>query len=347
MWSKKDRMLAVLSGELPDRPPVSAWRHFTETEHSGARDFANQMLEFQEKFDFDYVKMQNRAIYCEEVWGFEYDYDSYGPHNGKVIPDCSYNPITCDEDLEKIVEMPASAWPLAEQVEAVKLIQKGLKEDMPIFNSIMCPTSTLQKMLKISPIGRYRPATREDKLVTLMQEKPELVHRALKNITRTMCSYAEELVKAGTFGIFYGATGFTRTGYFTREEWEEFVRPYDMEVIEALKPCKIMLHACGIHVNPEWFADYPIDILHWPESATGNPPLTSAPQWLSKNIVPMGGVDERLFGQNKAAEIAEQTRNTVKKMKEIPFVLGPDCSLALNTRDDELEAFVSAARETI
>ena len=36
MWSKKERFEAVLNHELADRPPVSAWRHFTENAHSGA-----------------------------------------------------------------------------------------------------------------------------------------------------------------------------------------------------------------------------------------------------------------------------------------------------------------------
>lgn len=35
MWTKKERFEAVLNHELADRPPVSAWRHFTENEHSG------------------------------------------------------------------------------------------------------------------------------------------------------------------------------------------------------------------------------------------------------------------------------------------------------------------------
>ncbi len=49
----------------------------------------------------------------------------------------------------------------------------------------------------------------------------------------------------------------------------------------------------------------------------------------------MGGCDERLFGQHKAEEIAALTRNTLKRMKDIPFVLAPDCSLATNTYDEE------------
>ena len=44
MWTKKERFEAVLNHELADRPPVSAWRHFTENEHSGADLFVETML---------------------------------------------------------------------------------------------------------------------------------------------------------------------------------------------------------------------------------------------------------------------------------------------------------------
>lgn len=47
MWTKKERFEAVLNHELADRPPVSAWRHFTEKEHSGADLFVETMLKWQ------------------------------------------------------------------------------------------------------------------------------------------------------------------------------------------------------------------------------------------------------------------------------------------------------------
>ena len=343
MWTKRERVEAVLHGELADRPPVSGWRHFLETEHSGAKDFGDCMLAFQARYDWDYVKAQNRATYYEEVWGGEFDYEDY---RGGVVAPCTKAPITCAADLEKIVEMPASSPPLREQVEAARLIVEGLGEDAPVFPSIFCPAAVFQKMCAVDSIGRYRAATRSDLMVTLMKEHPEQVHTALKNITRTLASYSQELVKTGIYGVFYAATGLSRSGYLTRGEWEEFVRPYDMELLEALRPCKVMVHDCGINCNPEWFADYPIAILHWPESATGNPPLDSAPEWLG-SITPMGGVDERPFGQNQAEHIAELTRATRRKMKNIPFLLAPDCSISVHTTHEELTAFYQAAHEDI
>lgn len=340
MWTKKERVMAVLNGQLADRPPVSAWRHFPEKEHD-AVSFAGAMLEFQKTYDWDYVKLQNRATYYEEAWGGEFDYTAY---NGGNVAPCTKAPINSAADLEKIVELPASTPVFAEQVEATKLFLKGLGEEIPTFPSIFSPTAAFQKMCKVDSIGRYRVSSREDLMVTLMHENPGEVHRALKNITRTLAGLSQEMVKTGVFGIFFAPCGLSRTGYLTREEWEEFVRPYDLELLEAMKPCKIMLHACGIYSNPAWYADYPIHILHWAESAVGNAPLVSAPGWLGK-ITPMGGVDERPFGKGDPAVIDKLAKETLKKMKDIPFLLAPDCSVAQNTAQEEFLALYRAVHE--
>lgn len=339
MWSKKERISAILKNELADRPPVSAWRHFIESEHSGAKDLADAMLTFQRKYDWDYMKVQPRAVYYEEAWGCEFDYDDYVG----LAPRCTNAAIKNRSDLEKIIELSGTDGVFAEQLEAMGLILGGLTDDTPVFQSIFCPTAILQKLCDVNSIGRYRAATRGDLMVTLMQEEPALVHRALKNIACTMANYVAALSKTGLYGVFYAATGLSRTGYLTREEWDTFVRPYDLIVLEAMGPLAPMLHACGISVNPQWFADYPIRILHWPESAPGNPALVSAPEWLG-GIIPMGGCDERLFGQDKAAEIGAITRNTVRRMGKIPFILAPDCSLAINSSEEEIRAFQSAVK---
>ena len=45
-WSKMDRMNAVLSGKIADRPPVSAWGHFVGQEEN-AKDLAEATIDFQ------------------------------------------------------------------------------------------------------------------------------------------------------------------------------------------------------------------------------------------------------------------------------------------------------------
>ena len=111
MWTKKDRVLAVLNGELADRPPVSAWRHFVDKEHSGSALFVEAMLDWHHTYDWDYVKLQPRASYYEEAWGGVFDFDNYEG----VLPKCVKGPIGCAEDLEKITVLPGDHGAFAEQ----------------------------------------------------------------------------------------------------------------------------------------------------------------------------------------------------------------------------------------
>ena len=49
MWSKKERLEAVLNGEKADRVPVSAWRHFLEDEHRDVYKRQAQDLRYQDR----------------------------------------------------------------------------------------------------------------------------------------------------------------------------------------------------------------------------------------------------------------------------------------------------------
>ena len=67
-FSHKERIDRHLSGKELDRPAVSAWRHFYDRENT-REDLVNSMIEFQRKFDWDFMKINPRADYHVEPWG--------------------------------------------------------------------------------------------------------------------------------------------------------------------------------------------------------------------------------------------------------------------------------------
>lgn len=338
MWSKRERIGAVLHGERADRPPISAWRHFPQFEHDGPAVMAKAMLDFQSRYDWDFIKVNPRAVYYHEAWGNKYDYDHYND----VVPTLVKKVVNSREDIEKIGEVSGRNGVFAEQIEAVRLIIEGTKGKVPVFQTIFTPVGIFMNLCGLRSIGRYRESPREESvMIQMMNEEPHLVHVALGNIARTIANYAAGIVEAGADGVFYAALGMARTGYFTPEEWQEFVKPYDLMVLEELKKIMTIIHTCGIHSNPEWFTGFPVNVIHWAENAPGNPSLVSAPLWI-KNRIPMGGVDERLFGANKPEEIRSMAKDTIEKMDDIPFILAPDCSIGLNSSDEEIAAFRSS-----
>lgn len=340
-WTKQQRLEAVLNGELADRPPISAWRHFSDREHSGAKELADAMLEWQKKYDWDYLKINPRAVYYHEAWGNEYDYDHYND----VVPARVKTLVEKTEDLDKIVVLPGDQGVFAEQLDVVKRVREGVNGEVPVFQSVFTPIGILLNLCGMRSLGRYREAPREDSpLIKLIHQNGEEVHRALKAISITMADYCRHIALAGCDGVFYAALGMARTGYFTLEEWEEFVKPYDLIVLEELRTIKTIVHTCGIYGNPERFADWPVDIIHWASSATGNPSLKNSASWL-KGKTAMGGVDERPFGQNKADEITNLARITLRNMRNQPFIMAPDCSISVKSMDSEVKAFRASVEE--
>ena len=340
-WTKRERVEAVLNGEMPDRPPITCYHHFPEFEHSGAQLMADTMLSFQKDYDWDFVKINPRAVYYYEAWGNTYDYDRYND----VVPTRTSNLIHDWKDLEKVQEMTGEEPIWQEQYETARKIVEGVKEDdVPVFAGAFTPIGILLNLCGYRSVGRYRESPREESnLIRLCNEHPAEVHRALKKIADTMAKYCENLKKAGVTGVFYAALGMARTGYFTREEWLEFCKPYDLIAMEPIRDLPNIVHTCGIYGNPEWFTDYPCRVIHWAASAPGNPPMAGSSEWL-KGKIAMGGCDERPFGQDKAEEIDRLCRQSIAEMKAAgqPFLMAPECSVSPKVLDEELKVFRSS-----
>lgn len=343
-WTKNDRVNAVLSGELADRPPITCYHHFPEFEHGGAQLMADTMLDFQKKFDWDFVKMNPRAVYYYEAWGNTYDYDHYND----VVPTRTSNIIHDWKDLEKVTEMTGDEPIWQEQYETTRRIVEGVKGEVPVFAGAFTPIGILLNLCGYRSVGRYRESPREESnLIKLCLEHPAEVHKALKNIANTMAKYCENMKKAGATGIFYAALGMARTGYFTPQEWQEFCKPYDLIAMEPIRDMPNIVHTCGIYGNPEWFTDYPCKVIHWAASAPGNPPMAGSSSWL-KGKIAMGGCDERPFGTDKVMsvpKIESLCKKTLESMKGQPFLMAPECSVSPKTRDEELWAFRNSVEE--
>ncbi len=337
IWTKRERLEAIVNGELADRPPVSAWHHFIDAEQS-AEELAEATAEFQRKYDWDFVKINPRAVCYAEMWGNEYDYSKYTG----LAPTCTRRILHSARDLGKIAEIPADQGALGEQLVAVRLIRDKLGADVPLLQTVFSPLAVLLNLCGNRIIGRYREAPRnESPLVRLITEDGDGAHRALKAIANTLAGYAGAILDAGADGAFYTSLGIARDGYLTLEEWEHFARPYDLIVLEALESSPTILHTCGIYSNPQRFVDYPIKILHWAESAVGNPSIASSANWIGRKAV-MGGVDERYFGTDAPDKIAELAGRAVRLHAERPFVLAPECSVSPSTFESEFWALRTA-----
>lgn len=339
-FSKRDRLEALMNGESADRPPVAVWHHFLK-EETDADAFVKATADFQEMYDWDLIKLNPRAVCFTETWGNRYDYSEYIGYG----PKCVEHILTTSADLEKITRKKIRGGPLGEQIQIVKKLRSLVGDEIPIIQTIYSPLAVVLNLTGKRMVGRYRPAPREESpVVQFIREEPKLLQSALSAMADTIADYVKELLDAGADGLFYTPLGLAREGYLTQEERVKYLKEYDLRILEAVGGAFTILHTCGIHAHPDFFSDYPVHVLHWAESAPGNPSLGSAPVWLKKKAV-MGGVDERLFGQgvNSPRLIREAAENAVRRHRHQPFFLAPECSVSPESAPEEYLAIREAA----
>ena len=68
MTTHRERLEACISGAPQDRVPVALWRHFPVDDQDPYR-LASATLDFQQRFDFDLVKVTPASSFCIKDWG--------------------------------------------------------------------------------------------------------------------------------------------------------------------------------------------------------------------------------------------------------------------------------------
>ena len=339
-FTKRERVECILSGKLADRPPVTAYRHFPNVERK-PEDLAGIMLDWQNKYDWDLVKIHPTAVYMQEVYGDQFDYDHYVE---EIFPTKTSRATTTDQ-LEIFTRKNMDEPVLRDMVESVALIRKGLKEDVPVYQTLFTPMTIITNVFECPFVRRHFPADRKDnKIFDILATRKDDVLQALDNITETYITYWRALREAGVDGLFYAGIAWAREDYMTIPEWETYIKHFDLKFLNEVKKDggRIMYHTCGMQSNPQRFVDYPLDILHWDQGAVGNPQIPEAIRFLG-SITPMGGVDEMIFGTNSAEKIAQLTEKEVRQNKDIPFILAPYCSVSIHSSVEELMAFRKGA----
>ena len=70
--TREERVRAAVEGREPDRVPVSVWMHISDKDQD-SRSLAEAMVEFNEKYDYDFIKMMPFGAYTIPDWGAKLD----------------------------------------------------------------------------------------------------------------------------------------------------------------------------------------------------------------------------------------------------------------------------------
>lgn len=306
MMNHRQRLEACLEGKTPDRVPVSLWRHFPVDDQQPDQ-LARSTLEFQQRYDFDFVKVTPASSFCVKDWGAGDEWN--GATEG--TRDYVKFPIQQPEDWLTLKALdPRKGW-LGRQLECLKMIKDGLPDEVPIIQTVF------------SPLSQAKNLASRSKLLIWLRKNPQELQVGLHIITETTLRFIEEIKKIGIDGIFY-AVQHAQYGLLSEAEYLQFGKPFDLQILEQTKSFWLnMLHIHGEDIMFHLFQDYPVQIVNWHDRET-YPNLEEAQQLF--NGVVCGGLSrEKKMVFGKPEDILKEAREAVAITGGKRFILGTGC----------------------
>ena len=310
--SHRERIEACLSGATTDRIPVAFWRHFPVDDQS-PDGLARAVLEFQNTFDFDLVKVTPSSSYCLNDWGVEDEWR--GATEG--TRDYVRRVIKSPEDWLRLRVLDPFKGMLGNQLSCLRMICSELNQSVPVLETIF------------NPLAQAKNLVGGDMLLVHIRQYPDAVHAGIKTIVESTRRFIEAASHTGIAGIFY-AVQHASYRLLSEEEYQVFGRGYDLQVLESTKDLWLnMLHLHGEDIMFRLFADYPVQVINWHDRETF-PGLGEA-QGIYHGVVCGGLQRERTMVLGTPEQVNAEARDAILATRGKRFILGTGCVLPIIT----------------
>lgn len=299
--TKRERVMAAVQGRESDRVPVGFWYHFP-LEHPSGEPLAEVELAFARKFDPDFLKVM---------------------HDLKLdLPD-GMAAIEKPDDWLKLRPLNPREGNFAEQLKALRLIKKGLVQDMPVIDTVFNPFASANKLC-----GK--------RLMEHFRANPEAVRHGVQAIAVSLADYAAAWIEEGGDGIFYALDG-AQTTTMTEDEYREVFLPLDKLVLNAAmeEGAFNVLHLHGTDIMFDMLHSLPNHVLNWSSQLTR--PSLRAARGIHQGCI-ANGIDEMEILGKSPDEVMDEARRAIAEAGSVGFILTPGCAVPTETPEENLFA---------
>jgi uroporphyrinogen decarboxylase len=322
--TKRERVHAALHGEEVDRVPVVAWKHFPGHDYT-AEAQVESFITFQEKYDWDFMKLMFRNSFPLEDWGCTVKeiQEPYGYYLPKKYA------ITSTDDWRSLKVLDPLQGSLNEMVEVVRSVSQTMNDDIYKLATLFCPLMVARQLAG------------EDRLLQDIKDNPRVLHGAMEVITETTLRFQEALMQNGADGVFF-ATQSNTPDFMSREQYNEFGHPYNQKVLAALEDRSqfTMLHVCQKNPRFDEFGEYPVHAINWDDRITP-PALVEARNKTDKCLI--GGIDkEGTLRDGTVTDVEKQVREAIESAGRRKLIVGPGCGIPVDVTDENLFAMRKA-----
>jgi uroporphyrinogen decarboxylase len=322
--SHRSRLETILSGQKPDRTPVALWRHFPVDDQDPAL-LAGSVVRFQERFDFDFVKITPASTFCLQEYGSR-DIWQGNPEGTRQIKNY---PISSGADWMKIKKLDPRKGALASQLHCVQLTRKSLPDNTPVIQTIFSPLSQAKNL-----VGK-------ENLVAHLRLNPDQLKIALQAITETTIQFIEVCVSMKIDGIFY-AVQQAQYGLLNESEFQQFGQFFDSQVLKAAENLWLNIgHIHGKDIMFDRLAQYPVQVLNWHDLETS--PSLNAGKRKYTGVVCGGLKQWETLAYGTPDLVRQEAKEAIKQTNGERFILGTGCVTPIIAPD----ANIFAARQAV
>jgi uroporphyrinogen decarboxylase len=291
--NKRERFVAAVHGADVDRPPVTAWVHFL-SDHLSGTETARLHQRFIETYDWDVAKVMG-------------DYRYPVPEGVRTFED----PASLRAFRVLGMDTPA----FAAQLECLAELRRSLGADIALVETVFDPYQQLLRNVGFSEAPN------------LWKHKADTL-RALETVAQTSVSYVHALKTLGVDAYFLSINGAIREGFprgSTREVYETYQRPFELEMLRAAEGMVRILHVHGVGLELGRVLDYPCEVISVSDRLAGNPSLAQLRKMTDKCL--MGGLDETRFQERTLPSLAAEIDDAVAQAGRQKFILAPGCTI--------------------
>ena len=312
-----------MTKKLPQHRWMSLWRHFFNCEQT-VDQLTSSMIRWQEKWNWDFLKLNPPACYHVLDWGAKYEFFD----DETLEPELRASVVHRPEDIPSIQILDPDRGYLGGQLQVLRNLREHFGKDLPIVQTIFSPIEIAHRLMN----GR-------DVLDSLRRTAPDDVHSLLETIQKTFLHFALRCLDAGADGIFF-ATKWANSDLMTWSEYEEFGRAHEFPILNPLvqRNALIILHVCGERTYLNRMLNYPADIFSWDFFAEASPDPSKLAEQTGKFV--LGGVDPTKLATNWNA-VAEDC----KRFQSIDrWLIGPSCVITHEASDESIRKLRSSLR---
>lgn len=320
----RQRIEICLKGDLPDRTPIAMWRHFPVDDQT-PEGLARAVLEFQQLYDFDLVKVTPASSYCLKDWGVEDEWQGNPEGTRQYLGRVIKSP----DDWLKLPVLDPYKGTLGDQLSCLEIICNEIGQVVPVIQTIF------------NPLAQAKNLVSGEMLLVHLRQYPEAVIAGLKIIAESTSRFIEAANKTGIAGYFY-AVQHGNYQLLSEDEYSRFGRVFDLQVLELTRGKWLnMLHLHGVNIMFNQFTDYPVQVINWHDRETF--PSLAEGKKLFSGVVCGGLQRERTINLGTPEHVYSEACDAILSTDNRRFMLGTGCVLQITTPKSNIMASLQAA----